>query len=176
MHLSNTFILLWLTPLLALSQGAAPDFRKDWKIHAASSFEPGEGIPQNVLDGQPGTHWHSHWSRNIVPLHPHEIAVDMGRVVPLSGLIYLPRQARPGAAANGRIERFQYLTSTDGSNWTQVASGKFPDGAAAQTNTFSTVTARYFKLIAWSGKKNDPWAAVAELDVIPADAKLRATK
>jgi hypothetical protein len=94
----------------------------------------------------------------------------MGRSVELQGFTYLPRHLQGNGDANGRIDRYEFFIGTDGTNWTQAARGRFPESSDWQTNKFLRVeTARYFKLVSWSAFKGQPWASVAELDVLLSD-------
>lgn len=157
-----------LLPFVLAAQTTSREFKETWRIHFVDSYQPGEGVPTNAIDGRAETFWHTHWSNNSVPVHPHEIAIDMGRSIELAGFAYLPRRKQPNGDANGRIDRFQFLVSADGTNWTQAARGRFSESGDWQTNRFAqAATARYFKLVSWSAFKDQPWASVAELDVLP---------
>ncbi len=163
-------MLLFLLPFAAHAQTNAPEFKQHWRVVSVDSSQPGEGSPQGAIDGDPMTYWHTHWSNNDAPPHPHEIVVDMGRSVELLGFTYLPRQAKGGGQPNGRIDRYEFMVSGDSTNWAQAASGRFPESGDWKTNRFSqAATGRYFKLVSWSAFKNQPFAAVGELDVLVSD-------
>lgn len=162
-------IMLLISAIAAAAQTAAPSFRAQWKILAVDSVQSGDGSPAGAIDGDPMTYWHTHWYGSAPP-HPHEIAVDMGRNVEIAGFTYLPRQAKGGGQPNGRIDRYEFLLSKDATNWTQAARGRFPESGHWFTNRFqSAATARYFKLVSWSAFKDQPFAAVGELDVLVGD-------
>ena len=95
---------------------------------------------------------------------PHHITVDLGRAVTLKGITYLPRQDM----ASGRIADCEIYCSTDANSWAEpVAKVKWPNTDMLQTVTFQQpVKARYLKLVAKSEVSGQPFAGIAELDVV----------
>lgn len=87
--------------------------RAAWKVVYADSEEMAneDGSADNVFDLQATTFWHTRWSGANPPPHPHQLVIDLGREVTLSGLRFLQR---PGAATiPGRIKEFRvFLTPT----------------------------------------------------------------
>jgi hypothetical protein len=89
---------------------------------------------------------------------PHELVVVLGREVTLTGITYLPRQDM----ANGRIAECDLFA--DGS---RVASARWPNTSELQTLRFSQpVTTRTLRLVIKSECNGNPFASVAELDVL----------
>lgn len=169
-----TFVV-WMA--LRLVAGAElSDFKATWKVKSCDSTQVGDGFPDDVIDGNPKTFWHTEW-KSRSPSHPHEIVVDMRRTVDLAGFVYVPRQVQGNGTANGRIDRYEFQVSTDGTNWTQALRGRFVEGAATQTNKFAqAVPARFFKLVSWSSFGMQPWTCVAELDVVLTDKSAAALR
>jgi hypothetical protein len=130
-----------------------------------------ENPAEAAIDGDPATCWHTQWRTGATP-HPHEIQIDLRRVVALKGFRYLPRQDM----TNGRIARYEFYVSaegrapSEGQSWgTPAARGTFPNDAAEQEVLFKrTQPARFIRLVALSEVKGQAFASVAELDVIPA--------
>jgi hypothetical protein len=117
-----------------------------------------------AIDGNPGTMWHSTWEP--APLrHPHALTVTLGKTVPVRGVTVLPRQDRN---PNGNIREYEVFTSTDGTTWGEpAAKGSFDRSVKLKTVTFERpVAARAIRLVAKSGFENQPWAAVAEFDIV----------
>jgi hypothetical protein len=114
-------------------------------------------VAANVLDGDPDTFWHTRWEPAADPM-PHELVIDLGREVTLAGLTYLPRQD----LANGRIAACDVLA--DGK---VVAEANWPNTSELQTVRFkAAVKARQLTLRIRSEVNGNPFAAVAELDVL----------
>lgn len=65
-------------------------------VTAGDSY--GSDIPQNILDGNEGTLWHTNWYSS--DRSTHWITLDLGKEYPVDGLRYLPRQ---GDQLNGTI-------------------------------------------------------------------------
>lgn len=109
---------------LALSGLASPAFgvtynytevpQGDMSAVLATSVETsGEGANgpiELILDGNPGTYWHTKWNGGEDPL-PHTFVVDLGKKVEDLGRIVLtPRQSSNGS---GRFGDFQVLVTSD---------------------------------------------------------------
>ena len=126
-------------------------------------YEPGEGEPSHLIDGDPSTYWHTQW-RGGAPRHPHEIVIDFGKILNLAAVTYLPRQE----IGNGRIGRYELYLSRDGKNWGRPArKGKFGRGAELKKIRLSPPRkARYLKFVALSEINNRPWTSAAEIGVI----------
>jgi hypothetical protein len=127
----------------------------------ASNHHPAHS-PGLAIDGNPATIWHTNWEPMAQP--PHELILDLKKSVRLRGLTYLPRQDM----TNGRIARFEVYVSTDGIEWGQaVATGTWPNEAAIKTVQFEKPQdARFVKLVALSEVRGQPYASVAELDIL----------
>ena len=137
--------------------------RSKWKVIKVDSFERGEGFPRHAIDGDPGTFWHTSWSRSQDP-QPHEIQIDLGLKFELAGFTYLPRQNQ----ANGRIADYEFYVSQDGKNWPKaVSKGRWRNSPALQKVEFSTpVVGRYIRLVSLSEVKGDYYTSAAEIDII----------
>ncbi len=129
---------------------------------AARGYEGG-----NAVDGDPQTCWHTPYEGDSVPGFPHEIVVELDRAQRLAGMTYVPRQDVP----NGWIAGYEVYVSGDGKDWgAPAASGTFGNNGRTQTVRFAKPrTGRFLRLVATSGIKPEPFATVAELDVIKAD-------
>jgi len=131
----------------------------------ADSEQPGYEAAL-AIDGRPETIWHTRWEPKEDP-PPHHLVIDLGRVMTVRGLTYLPRQDM----ANGRIARFAIYTSTDGKTWGEpVARGTWPNDTRPKEVTFAQPRrARYVKLVAESEVRGRPWTSVAEVDLETAE-------
>jgi glucose/arabinose dehydrogenase len=120
------------------------------------------GVGANVLDGNPGTIWHTQFSAGS-PGYPHEIQLDLGASRTVTCLHYLGRQ---DGTPNGWISGFEVYTSTDGTSWGQPAvTGGWAATGAEKRACFSARTARYVRLRGLSEQGGNPWASAAELNV-----------
>ncbi len=128
----------------------------------ANSQQPGYEA-QRAIDGNPQTIWHTAWGPGS-PAHPHELILDLRTPCELRGITCLPRQDM----RNGRISRYEIYASNAVDSWgPPVVTGTWPDGVEQQTVTFPTpVVARYVRLVALSEVGGQPFASVAELDVL----------
>jgi len=96
--------------------------------------------------------------------------IDFGKPVKLKGIVYRGRSGRD--SQNGRVKGFEVFFSDDPKAWGNqpAAAGDFKDRDDEQRILLTQpATARYLKFVAKSEMRGNPWAAVAELDVIPAD-------
>ncbi|MDR7277499.1 PQQ-dependent sugar dehydrogenase [Catenuloplanes atrovinosus] len=137
--------------------------RSGLKIRSVSTQETvDETAPATrVLDGHPGTYWHTEWGA-FLARYPHEIQLDLGGSYKVTDVYYLPRQN----LSHGRIANYEIYVSADGTNWgTPVATGTWPDTTAEQTVTFPAKTGRYVRIRALSEVAGRAWASVAELNV-----------
>ena len=111
-----------------------------------------------AIDNGTNTIWHSQYSP-YQPL-PHQITLGLGAGYTVSGLQYLPRQ---DGNHNGVITSYEVSVSTDGVNFTQVASGSWADDLTLKSAQFPAQAARYVRLTALAGHGN--FASAAEIDV-----------
>ena len=123
----------------------------------ATSAHPGYP-PQNAVDGQLTTFWHSEWDP-LAPL-PQSITVDLGTQHNVTGLIY---SARQDGGTSGIMTGYTVSVSTDDATFTQVASGSWPPDTSTRSAAWPAVQARYVRLTATSGISG--YASAAELDM-----------
>ncbi len=130
------------------------------KVDSQEWDNPGEA----AIDADPSTCWHTQW-RTTAPPHPHEIQIDLKRVVEMKGFRYLPRQDM----ANGRIAGYEFYTSRDAKEWgAPAAKGTFANEGKEQDVLFAKPQAgRFIRLVALSEVNAQAFAGVAELDIIP---------
>lgn len=83
--------------------------KNTWKILWVSSEETTAeaGDADNMLDGQPSSHWHSAYGKTVADF-PHRVVIDLGEPVTLGGIRYL---ARSGTGTPGRIKDYKVYVS-----------------------------------------------------------------
>jgi len=130
---------------------------------ASASSQQGGYEAALAIDGDPKTLWHTVWEPEVVG-YPHHLTIDLGQVMPVLGLTYLPRRDM----TNGRIAKYEIVTSQDGTTWSgPAAAGTWPNTPALKRVRFrSPVRARYVRLVALSEVNGRAWASAAEVDVI----------
>jgi F5/8 type C domain/Fibronectin type III domain len=124
-----------------------------------------DGSGRNALDGNPATLWHTAWSVEVPPSHPHHIILDLGTVRTVYGVRYLPRQ---DGSLNGTIVGYELYVSLDGVTW----DAPWITGIWAPTATEkvllenSSPRGRYVKLVATAAANRKPWTSAAEIQII----------
>ena len=118
--------------------------------------------PASAIDGDSSTYWHTEWSPSSAP-YPHWFVVNLGSTRVVGGFKYLPRPAASGT--NGRIANWRFYTSTNGVNWTLLTTGAFANSASEQT-VYPIKTVQYVKLEALSEVNGNPWASMAEFNLL----------
>ncbi|MEZ4629609.1 MAG: putative Ig domain-containing protein [Deinococcales bacterium] len=138
-----------LAELHVFSQGAKIA-RSSWKVKFFDSQETSgeDGKAINALDGNTFSIWITKWSGSYAsrPKYPHQIIIDLGQVVSLSGFSQLPRQDEYD---EGLIRNYVFYGSNDSGlagtvtasnvnnfNWTKLAEGSFsyPDRSEKRVN------------------------------------------
>ena len=118
-----------------------------------------------AIDGNPQTYWHTQWGDNP-PKNPHNIVVNLGEELALSGFTYLPRNDGLG----GICKNYVFEVSLDGINWKIAQKGEFGNIKNNQVNqeiTFDeTYKARFIRFTSLSNINNDEYLSLAELGVI----------
>lgn len=134
----------------------------------AGSFHAGEGADK-AIDKNTSTMWHSEWAagNNRDDLW---ITLDLGAVKDVTGLRYMPRQTQ----TNGIITEYDILVSTDGSEFTSVATGTWAGDNSWKKAEFESVKARYVKLVAvnsLSSEAGNTYASATEIALyyVPGD-------
>ncbi|MEU6853988.1 endo-alpha-N-acetylgalactosaminidase family protein [Actinacidiphila alni] len=118
-----------------------------------------EGPVSNVLDGDPGTIWHTDYTDSEAP-YPHWVTLKLGGPADLDGFGYLDRQT---GGPNGRVAGYEVAVSDDGTTWTTVAHGTLVDSPSVQPISFGTVRASYVRFTALNALNGLPFAAAAEM-------------
>jgi beta-galactosidase len=139
-----------------------PPAKRRWQARA-SSFQPNEGEPQNAIDDNPDTFWHTRWSPSI-QAPPHELVLDLGKPTSF-GKLYVT--GRRNGNENGSIRDYEVYVSDDGSSWgSPMAKGTLSRSEAKQTIELPrTVTARYLKLVARTTYWREGFVSISELDL-----------
>ena len=136
--------------------------RRAWKA-TASSFEPGEGSPAHVLDGNPGTIWHSRYSPEKQS-GPHFLIVDMAAPQVIKAITLTPRPD----GNNGRIRDYELYLSDTAEFGAPVLSGSVPDAGTLQIITLpAPQTARYLKIVWKSDYSGQGFGSLSEISVVP---------
>jgi beta-galactosidase len=148
----------------AAASGAPPSLIRG-KVVVASSFEPGEGEIRHAVDGDENTFWHSRWS-NEPAQPPHFLTLDLEREVNVAAVNYTARVDME----NGHVRDYEIYLSMDGQNWGEAAArGRIvPEAQKESIRLKQPVKARFLKLVVLTEQQNQPFAAVAELNVAEA--------
>ena len=132
------------------------------------------GVATNAVDGNANTLWVTEFCNGTTAM-PHWFQANLGAAYDLTGFQYLARQDN---CSFGWIKQYEFYVSSDGVNWgSPVASGTFnygnlsygcPGGGvpAAMQIAFPKTTGQYVQLRALSEVSGNPWAVVAELNLL----------
>ncbi|MEL6650862.1 MAG: RICIN domain-containing protein, partial [Bacteroidota bacterium] len=139
-----------------------PLAQDQYSLHFVSS-EESNFEATNAFDGDPSTIWQTAFSNNT-PNPPHELQIDLGDTMEVAGLRYLPRQ---DVSTDGSIADFQFYVSLDGVSWQAMGPvDSFTPDKRQKEILHTSQNARYVRLEALSEINNNPWASVAELEVL----------
>jgi len=129
------------------------------KVVFTDSQEPGyEG--GKAIDGDPATMWHTAWTGDKKP-YPHEIRIELAKDVEIYGFNCLLRQ---DGNRNGRVAEYECYISPDGTIWgTAAAKGILKE---EPVRFDKPARGRFFRFVALKGYNNDPYASIAELDLV----------
>jgi endo-alpha-N-acetylgalactosaminidase len=130
------------------------------------SSGPAEGPVGNVLDGDPGTIWHTDYTDADAP-YPHWVTLKLDGPADIDGFGYLDRQS---GGPNGRVAGYEVAVSDDGTTWRTVAQGTLVDSPQTQQIDFASVRASYVRFTALNALNGQPFAAAAEMRVYGASA------
>lgn len=125
-----------------------------------------EGPASNVLDGDVSTIWHSNYAGGADNTSnggrsKHWITIALGGERMITALEYTPRTG----VQNGTITEYQIEISTDGTNFTPIATGTWAKNAAVKTAEFGgAVKTSYVRLRALDTQ--DEWATAAEIRLV----------
>lgn len=130
----------------------------------ASSEEPYEGEAYHLVDGDPGTYWHTMYSITLAK-YPHWVDFDAGEPRLIKGFSYLARQ---DGSLNGCVKDYEIYVSNDKEHWgTPVAKGQLRRTADAQRVMLDKpVKARYLRFRALSEQHGEDYASGAEFSII----------
>jgi beta-galactosidase len=117
----------------------------------------------SVIDENQNSFWHTDWHPQPVP-PPHHLIIDLGRIIELQGIKYLPRQDMD----NGRWADCEVFAGNNKDEMgAPIASAHLENKSQWQSIPFkSVVKARYLKVLIKSEVRNRAFASAAELDVI----------
>ena len=135
-----------------------------------NSQSPGtEGV--KALDGSRDTSWRTEWSWTHAR-HAHEISLDLGESLQIEGFVYTP--VRGGG--NGSIKDYEFYVSDDARNMGQpLSKGTFAEDDSDKRIVLKEKTSgRYVKLRALSAVNRQPWASIAELQILSEGIRFRA--
>ncbi len=141
--------------------------KANWAITYVDSQETTatNGAAANLLDGSPSTTWQTQFQAASPP-PPHEVQIDLGASADVFGFRYLPRQ---DGGSRGNVGGFEFYVSADGVNWGQpVTYGSFANDGTRKEIRFDTASGRYARFRETSSAAGDPYATVAEFDLLGA--------
>ena len=118
-----------------------------------------EGPAALVLDGKPGTMWHTNWKGTS--RENHWIQLELSGDYMVDGLRYLPRES----GSNGVITEYDILVSEDGEEFTSVATGEWANNKSWKVVNFEPMQVKYVRLVALNAESDNSYvfASAAEL-------------
>ena len=157
-----------LSLLLLAGVATAQSNAQGWKVVSCSSEETAKATTPafQAIDGDPSTLWHTAYRPAAQP-PPHEIVIDFGRALELTGFRYLPRQ---DGGMNGVVQRYEVAVSNDGVTWGEPAArGEFAgivNEAIEQRIAFAVAApGRFLRFRSLAVVNDQPFTSVAELGI-----------
>jgi F5/8 type C domain len=132
------------------------------QMTATATSQHGSHNASEAIDGNRGTMWHTDFTffaQPTAPL-PQSITLNLGGTYNVNALHYLPRQ---DWYLHGTILTYKIYVSTNGSNFTQIATGNWANDHSEKTAAFAPAKASYIRLEAVAGHLG--FASAAEINV-----------
>ena len=86
-----------------LDENGNPINKKKWEIVHTNTEALGEGVAEDMIDGNESTYWHCAWKKDVKPL-PHQIIVDLGNIRTVKGFRICMRDVKlPGCIKDFRL-------------------------------------------------------------------------
>ena len=139
--------------------------KNGWSIVSCDNWESTQGNdrPENVLDNDRNTLWHTNWNGSDFP---HEIIIDFGQAYDVSAFVYQGRMDNQ----NGRVASYEVAFSNDAKVFgsPSIKGWLNNDNSEQVIELNEPVTARYMRFTALSqhAEGNTKYTSVAELAVI----------
>ena len=137
---------------------------KDKLNMTASSYQKDGSDPNNVLDGDENTMWHTDWT---ITSMPHWIQFNLDQSTSVNGLTYLPRSG----GGNGTATSYEVKVSNDnGSTFTTVKTGTLAGTFQEYVITFDAVNATNVRFVINAAKNNNGSASEMKLSAASVEA------
>lgn len=147
-----------------MEAGGDPRLSKSaWRIHYVDSEKASSpaALAASAIDGNNETAWRTTANANGERL-PHELQIDLGELIDVDALRYLPPQE---GERGGRVTDYEIFLSEDAQFWgLPVATGTFADTAGEKRVLFAPRRAQFVRFVA-RGAAIGSSAAAAELDL-----------
>jgi alpha-L-fucosidase len=142
-----------------------------WQVVSATSEDPGAGSGR-AIDANADTYWHT--DKENAQTFPHQLTVDLGRMMTIQGFYYTPIQHPSSSHSpnSGTIYQYHFLVSEDGENWEEViAHGTFANiknnPIQQRVNFDQPYKVKYIRLVSLASvNENEIATSVAEIGVI----------
>ena len=113
------------------------------EVASEQSVSGNEGPKEFAIDNNPATFWHSKWSEDLRNQPDKRyIQLNLNETQTLDALRYLPRNS----IANGIVTQYRIEVSTNGTDWTEAASGTWAHDTQWKIATFDPVQAKHIRL------------------------------
>jgi alpha-L-fucosidase len=141
-----------------------------WSVRSCSSEQSDEFSGRRAIDGNRDTFWHTRWTP--AEPHPHQLEIDLGEPLDIGAVTYLPRQDR--AVPDGMVEAGEISFSRDGRKWSRPQPfrlGNLVNDPSERTILLDRplTGARFMRFTSRAGAEGKPYAAAAEIGLLPRD-------
>ncbi|BDD09916.1 hypothetical protein FUAX_23480 [Fulvitalea axinellae] len=130
-----------------------------WKVTADATAAHNSYKPENLIDGNKGTAWHSEW-KSPQPPFPHDLIINMKQAHKIMGFRFLPWQH---GGYRDIATDIDFYVSLDGKDWgepiAKYTHGHFYDNDWQEVFVDRFVSAQYIKIQinkVYRAKYNDP--------------------
>ena len=147
--------------IIKQSEGEKDKISNEGITVTASSQYTGQG-PENLLDGNKNTIWHSNWSDSSVTL-PQELVFTFENATEIGRLSYVPRQEQ---VTNGNITEFDlYITDEEGNETKVLEDHAWAGDSSTKFAKFDAITAKKVRIVIKksAGDTKNKFASGAEL-------------
>ena len=140
--------------------------KKNWKI-----ISPVKSGVDYMIDDNVESYFHTYDAGNKIEFVPDEVIVDMGTTIPVSEIIYTPRQDMY-RNVDGVIENYEIYLSEDGLKWEMASKGVFQNIRQTlvpqEIKLNKVYRSRYLKFVV-NGVLEKNFISVAEIGVRTVD-------